>query len=66
MSDHIRIGLQAHDFDELGDARIKVRLPRGEVITILVPGFGPDSWADWITPDGQEFGLNLVTEGHYA
>jgi hypothetical protein len=42
MSDHIRIGLQAHDFDELGDARIKVRLPRGEVITILVPGFGPD------------------------
>jgi hypothetical protein len=63
MSDQIRIGLNPADFDELGDCRIKVRLPSGEVLTILVPSFGPDSW---IKPDGMEFGLNLVTEGHYT
>jgi hypothetical protein len=66
MSDRIGIGLEEKDFDEHGNARIKVRLPCDAVITILVSDFGPEGIGGWIEPNGMEFGLNLVTEGHYT
>ena len=69
MSDEIRIGLSPEDFDRFGDCRMKVRLPGGPVMTILIPNFEYQPWIkpeEWEEDDEPEFGLNLVCGGHYT
>jgi hypothetical protein len=50
--------------DPWGDHRVKVALPDGKVITILVPGEG--HYGERAIKDGLEYGLNLVCDGHYT
>lgn len=61
MSASVKLTERDRDLD---DFVIDVELPGGTKFAIKVPDF--ENEYQWVKPDkGDEFGLNLVTGGHY-
>ncbi len=52
--------------DGSDDYGIRVEFPNGKRILIRVPDFEKDRFRWLCIEDGDSFGINLVTEGHYT
>ena len=66
MAQDIKVEYAGQSSDGFNDHGFRIELPDGKKFTVIVPPWEEDGCYGWAYKEGETYGLNLVTDGHYS